>query len=161
MIGRLRTLVSGHSLWLLIGSELFSSAVGFGVMITLARRLGPAGFADFEYASAIAAWWLVLVRGGFDSIVYREAARRPALIRPLTDCLIGLRLASAVAGLVAVLAMAWASGPDRGWVVAMAGMVLIPSALASDVGVRASGRFGRLALAQVVRAVGWRLVWSG
>ena len=28
-------------------------------------------------ASAIAAWWLVLVRGGFDAIVYREAARRP------------------------------------------------------------------------------------
>ena len=41
-----------------------------------------------------------------------------------------------------VLGLAWASGSGRGWVVAMAGLVLIPSAMASDVGFRASGRFG-------------------
>ena len=138
----------------LFASELFASVVGFGVMVHLARRLGPSGFADFEFGSAVAAWWLVVVRGGFDSIVYREAARRPGLIRPLTDVLLGLRIASALVGLAAVLGLAWASGPDRGWVVAVAGLVLVPSALASDVGLRASGRFGGLALAQVVRASG-------
>jgi O-antigen/teichoic acid export membrane protein len=148
------TLVKKGSLGLLFASELFASAIGFGVMVTLARRLGPSGFADYEYASAVAAWWLVVVRGGFDSIVYREAARRPNLVRPLTDLLIGLRLASAMVGLAAVLGFAWASGGDRAWVVASAGLVLIPSALACDVGLRASGRFGGLALAQSVRAVG-------
>jgi len=142
---------------LLLGSELFASAVGFGVMLTLAQRLGPPGFADFEYASAVAAWWLVLVRGGLDSIVYREAARRPRLIRPLTDLLIGLRLALAGVGLAAVLGFAMVSGGDRGWVVAMSGLVLIPSALASDVGLRASGRFAGLAIAQAVRASGLAL----
>ncbi len=145
---------SADSLAVLVAAELFASVVGFGVMVHLARRLGPSGFADFEYASAVAAWWLVVVRGGFDSIVYREAARRPRLIGPLTDVLIGLRGASAVVGLAAVLALAWSSGPGRGWVVAMAGLILIPSALASDVGLRASGRFGGLALAQAIRAVG-------
>ena len=155
------------SLAVLIAAELFASVVGFGVMIHLARRLGPSSFADFEYASAVAAWWLVVVRGGFDAIVYREAARRPGLVRPLTDVLIGLRGASSAVALAAVLGLAWASGPDRGWVVAMAGLVLIPSALASDVGPRASGRFGGLAAAQAVRAVGlavgagWLVAGSG
>ena len=148
------TLVRKDSLALLFASELFASVVGFGVMVILARRLGPPGFADYEFGSAVAAWWLVVVRGGFDSIVYREAARRPRLVRPLTDLLIGLRLASALVALAFVLGFAWASGGDRGRVVAMAGLVLIPSALAGDVGLRASGRFGGLALAQAIRAVG-------
>ena len=143
-----------HSIAILFASELFASVVGFGVMVLLARRLGPPGFADFEYGSAVAAWWLVVVRGGFDSIAYREAARRPRLIRPITDLLLGMRVASALVGLAAVLALAWASGADRGRVVAVAGLVLIPSAMASDVGLRASGRFGGLALAQMVRASG-------
>ncbi len=148
------TVVRKGSMAFLFASELFASAVGFGVMVTMARRLGRSGFADYEYASAVAAWWLVVVRGGFDSIVYREAARRPKLVRPLASLLIGLRLASALVALVAVLGFAWASGGDRGRVVMVAGLVLIPSALASDVGLRASGRFGALAIAQAVRAVG-------
>ena len=147
MIGR-------HSLAVLIAAELFASAVGFGVMVLLGRRLGPASFADFEYASAVAAWWLVVVRGGFDAIVYREAARRPSLVRPMTDVLIGLRIASATVGLAAVLVLAWTSGLDRGRVVLVAGLVLIPSAMASDIGLRATGRFGGLAMAQGVRAIG-------
>ena len=138
----------------LLASEVFAGVVGFGVMVELARRLGPSGFADFEVASAVGAWWLVVVRGGFDPIVYREAARRPKLVGPLTDLLIGLRLASAVVAVVAILGFAWVSGSPRGWVVAASGLVLIPSALACDVGARASGRFGVLGLAQATRAVG-------
>ncbi|WP_435008087.1 lipopolysaccharide biosynthesis protein [Tundrisphaera lichenicola] len=139
---------------LLLGSEAIASIVGFGVMVHLARRLGPSEFADFESASAVAAWWLVVVRGGFDTIATREAARHPALVRPLTDVLIGMRLASAAFGLLVVLAWAWASGPGRGGVVLVAGLILIPSAFASDVGFRASGRFGILAVAQVARVLG-------
>ena len=143
-----------RDLALLFSSELFASVVGFGVLITLARRLGPGRFADYEYAAAVLGWWLVVVRGGFDSIVYREAARRPRLVRPLTDLLIGLRLASTLVAYLAVLGFAGASGGDRGWVVATMGLALIPSALAVDVGFRASGRFAPLALAQAIRALG-------
>ncbi len=139
---------------ILLGSELLASVLGFGVMVHLARRLGPSGFADFEYASAVAAWWLVVVRGGFDAIAYREAARRPGLVGPLTDQLLGLRLASAAVGLAAVAGLACAAGLARAPVVAVAGLVLVPSAFAADVGPRASGRFGGLGLAQAARAVG-------
>jgi O-antigen/teichoic acid export membrane protein len=142
---------------LLFASEILAAALGFGVTLGLAHRLGPLGFADYEFALAVAGWWLVVVRGGFDTIAYREAARRPRLIGPLTDALIGLRATSAVVGLAAVAAFAWASGGERGWVVAMAGLTLIPSALARDVAPRALGRFGVLALAQSVRAVGLAL----
>jgi O-antigen/teichoic acid export membrane protein len=148
------TLFSADSVALLIASELFAGVVGFGVMVTLARRLGPSGFADFEYASVVAAWWLVVVRGGFDTIVYREASRRPNLVRPLTDVLIGIRIASAMVGLAAIFGLACVSGWGRGWIVATAGLILLPSALASDVGLRSSGRFVGLAVAQTIRAIG-------
>jgi O-antigen/teichoic acid export membrane protein len=140
-----------QSFALLFAAEIFASVIGFGVMITLARRLGPARFADFEYGTAVAAWWLVIVRGGFDAIVYREAARRPRLIRPLTNLLIGLRIISMAIGLVAILLFAWLSGPSQCWPVAVAGLILIPSALAADVGVRAESRLGSLAMIQVIR----------
>ena len=81
----------------------------------------------------------------------RLSARRPDARagRPVDGPLIGLRLASAVARAGDRPGVAGASGSSRGPVVAVAGLVLIPSALASDVGSRASGRFGVLAIAQV------------
>jgi len=139
----------------LMASELFASALGFGVMVHLARRLGPPGFARVEFASAVAAWLLVVVRGGVDVIVYREAARRPRLVRPLTELLIGLRIAAALVGYAIVLAVAALAGGDRGGVVAVAGLILVPSAFVADVGLRAEGRLRALALAQGVRAVGY------
>ena len=138
----------------LFASELVASVVGFGVTVRLARRLGPSGFADFEYAAAVAAWWLVVVRGGFDAIVAREAARRPRLVGPLTDVLLGLRLGAAAVAMAAVRRDRLASGGPRGRVVVTFGLMLIPSALAADVGMRASGRFVGLAIAQVARALG-------
>src|SRR5262245_25306363 len=91
--------------WVL-AAELFATTLGFMVMVHLARRLGPSSFARFEYASAVAAWLLVVVRGGVDVIVYREVARRPRLVRPLTEVLVGLRGLAAIAGYCVVLGMA-------------------------------------------------------
>ncbi len=99
----------------------------------------------------MAAWLLVVVRGGVDVVVYREAARRPRLIRPLTDLLIGLRLAWATAGFAAALMVAAFIGPDRGGVVVVACLGLFPSALAADVSPRARGRFGWVAAVQAAR----------
>ena len=103
-------------------------------------RLGPPGFARVEFASAVAAWLLVVVRGGVDVIVYREAARRPRLVRPLTELLIGLRIAAALVGYAIVLVVAALTCGDRGAVVAVAGLMLVPSAFVADVGLRAEGR---------------------
>ena len=140
--------------WVL-AAELGASLLGFAAMVHLARRLGPTGFARFEYASAVAAWLLVVVRGGVDTIVYREAARRPSLIGPLTNALIGLRCALAVLAYAVVLALAALVGRERGGVVAIAGLLLFPSAWVADVGLRASGRLRAIALAQVLRASGY------
>jgi O-antigen/teichoic acid export membrane protein len=141
-----------------VGSELFAGALGFLVIVHLARRLGPPAFARVEYAAAVTAWLLVVVRGGMDVIVIREAARRPRLIRPLTDILIGLRCMAAIAGYAVVVVMALLLGPARGPVVALAGLMLVPAAFVTDVGLRASGRLRGLALAQTVRAAGYALV---
>jgi O-antigen/teichoic acid export membrane protein len=145
----------------MFASELIAGGLGFAVMVHLARRLGPSAFARVEYASAVAAWLLVVVRGGVDVIAIREAARRPRLIRPLTDVLIGLRCVAAVVGYALVLIMAALVGPTRGAVVAVSGLLLFPSAFVADVGLRASGRLRWLALSQASRAIGYAMaVWG-
>ncbi|HEV3121266.1 MAG TPA: oligosaccharide flippase family protein, partial [Isosphaeraceae bacterium] len=136
--------------WLL-ASELLASVLGFAVIVRWARVLGPAGFSHVEYASAVAAWLLVLVRGGIEVIVYREAARRPRLIHRLTELLLGLRVACAVAGYFIALVVALLVSPERGAVVLLGALVLVPSALVTDVLPRATGKLRWLAFAQTVR----------
>ncbi len=63
----------------MFASELISGALGFLVMVHLARRLGPSSFARLEYAAAVAAWLLVVVRGGVDVIATREAGSSTAI----------------------------------------------------------------------------------
>ena len=142
----------------LIASEVASGALGFATAMHLARRLGPGGFATLEWASAVAAWLLVVVRGGVESIVTREAARRPRLIRPLTDLLLGMKGALAIASYGAVLLLAWASKVE---VLAVAGLIFASSALATDAAPRALGRLGVVAAAQGLRAIGYALAaWA-
>ena len=137
------------------GAEAFASALGLVALVYQARSLGPASFARLEYAGAVAAWLLVLVRGGVDVIVYREAARRPRLVGPLTDLLIGLRCIAALIGYGIVLMVAGLVGAERGGAVAVAGLSLFASAWVADVGVRAEGRLGWVAAAQGARALGF------
>ena len=107
----MRKAVGFSRLSLVIAAEAIAAVLGFFALIHQARSLGPAAFATVEYAAAVVAWLLVLVRGGFDVIVYREAARRPVLIRPLTDLLLGLRLLSALAGYALLIIVASIVGP--------------------------------------------------
>jgi O-antigen/teichoic acid export membrane protein len=139
--------------WVL-ASEAGASVLGSLALVHQARRLGPGSFARVEYAAAVAAWLLVVVRGGFDVIVYREAARRPRLVAPLTDVLLGLRAIAACVSFGVVLILASLVGPDRGAVVAVSGLLLFASIWVVDVGPRAEGRLGSVALAQVIRALG-------
>jgi O-antigen/teichoic acid export membrane protein len=160
-IRRVRSLRWVAGVWWMLASELLAGALGFLVIVHLARRLGPVAFARVEYAAAVAAWLLVVVRGGVDVIVTREAARRPRLVRQFTDALIGIRCVAAVIGYLLVLVMAALVGPVRGPVVALTGLVLVPAALVTDVGLRASGRLHWLAASQTVRAVCYTVVVLG
>lgn len=142
--------------WLL-GAELLAGVVGFLATVHLARRLGPHGFGRLEFATAVAAWLLVAVRGGIEQIVYREAARRPRLIVRFTELLLGLKCAGAALGFLLTLILAACLGLDRGGVVLVAGLILLPSALAADVAPRAEGRLEVLAAALGFKAAGYAL----
>ncbi len=140
-----------------LGSEAFAGALGFSVLVVQARRLGPDSFGSVEYVAAVLAWLLVLVRGGFDVIVYRESARRPGLIGPMTDLLIGLRCVAAAVAYGSILLLSAFTGGQRGLMLATAGLALFGSAFVTDVGLRATSRLRDLALAQTVRAGGFAL----
>lgn len=139
----------------LMAAEALAGLFGFAATVHLARGLGPAAFARFEFAAAATGWLLVVVRGGIDVVVYREAARRPRLVGRFTDLLIGLRLAFAAAGCVAIGLLAPLLGPARGAVLAVSGLALLPAAWAADVAPRASGRFAWVALVQAARVVAY------
>lgn len=126
---------------------------GFAATMHVARRLGPSGLASLEVAAGVAGWVLVLVRGGPDQIVVREAARYPRLVSPLTDLLIGLRCLWGLVGLAILWGVASWMGVDHSGATIAAGMVLIPSAFVADVGPRARIESGFLASLQVLRAI--------
>lgn len=138
---------------LVLMAEVFASVLGFAALVHQTRVLGAASFGRLEYAASILAWVLVLVRGGCDQIVYREAARHPRLTARLTDLLIGLRLLLASAAyLLIVTAMRVGGRLDP--VVVVAGLALFATSGAADVGPRASGRLGWVAMGQGVRGLG-------
>jgi O-antigen/teichoic acid export membrane protein len=139
---------------LVVAAEGVAAVLGFLALIHLTRRLGPSAFARVEYAAAVLAWLMILVRGGFDPIVYREASRRPRLIGPWTDFLIGHRILGAGLGYLAAFALAWTVGPERGSTTAVAALALFASAWCADVGSRVEGRLGWVALSQVARGAG-------
>ncbi len=136
-----------------LGAEVVAGAIGFAATIHLARRLGPGGFATVEVALATSGWLLVLVRGGLDQVVVREASRRPRLIGRLTGLLIGLRLMWAAVGIGLLGLIAVIGGGGAGVVVA-SGLVLVTSALVADVGPRARNELRLLAGIAILRASG-------
>ena len=138
-------------------SELASGLLGFAATVHLARRLGPSPFARLEFASALAAWLLVIVRGGIEQVVWREAARRPSRIAALSDLLFGLKAVLAAFGYVVALVIAWRIGGDGGAAVAVSALILPAAALSIDVAPRALGCFGPVALGQAMRSVGFAI----
>ena len=137
-----------------LGAEVLAGACGFAATVHAARRLGPSGLASLEVAAAVAGWVLVLVRGGPDQIVIREAARHPRLVAPLTDLLLGLRCLWCGAGLAILWGVLSWTDAGRSAPLLAAAMVLIPSALVADVGPRARVESGFLAGLGLLRAVG-------
>lgn len=136
----------------LVAAEIFSATIGFAVLIRSARLLGPEAFSSVEYAAAVAGVVLVAVRGGVETIVHREAARRPRLIAPLSEALILVKITLAALGLLVIAALGFAGG--RPAITLVGGCLLIPAALCLDVGPRALGQFGVLAAVQAARAIG-------
>ena len=141
---------------ILVLAEAFAACAGFLATARIARSLGSDGYGGFEFVAALAAWWLILVRGGFDALLVREAAKRPARLPILLSVQLIGRSAAALVGALAVLTIGWAAG--RPGLAAYASLILVASALTPDLRARLEWKVGPLALAQVVRGLsllGW------
>ena len=155
-----REIESASGWGVVVLSEAVAGAIGFVVLIHMARVLGPASFSNVEYAGVFAGLMLVWVRGGVESIAHREAARRPSLIAPLSEALALVKIGLAAAGFGVIAIFATISDRSRLPIVLASGLILVPSALSLDVGPRALGRFRLLAMIQVVRTLALAgLVW--
>jgi O-antigen/teichoic acid export membrane protein len=134
-------------------AELICRTTSVIVTLSLAKRLGVAGYGRIEFAFSIVFWLVLLMRDSSDVIVARELSRHPRLIRPLVDqvlaykSLLALLLFSCLS-LVGALTLA-----DRAdWtVLALYGLMLFTTAIGLDFVFRGTERMGLVAVSLCVR----------
>ena len=87
-------------------AEIICRAASVYVTLTLAQRLGTAGYGRVEFSFNVVCWLVLLVREGFDLLASREIARHRKLVRPLVNHVLAVR------GLLAVslLGVLWLLG---------------------------------------------------
>ena len=123
------------------------------VTLTLAARLGAAGYGRIEFGFNLVCWLVLLVREGFDVVAAREIARHPRVIRPLVDHVLGIRLivgAVLLVGLVVVGGSTLRGATER-QILALYGLMLLTTALGIDFVYRGLERMGLLAFSLVLR----------
>jgi O-antigen/teichoic acid export membrane protein len=77
----------------LLSGEAAARAVGFLVVLILARRLGPNGFGLVTLGLALVGWFTFVVDSGTEQLNVREVARYPSRFRHIGERVLGLRLA--------------------------------------------------------------------
>jgi O-antigen/teichoic acid export membrane protein len=88
----------------LFAGEGVARAVGFVLVLVLARRLGPDGFGVVTLGLTLVAWFTFVVDSGTELLNVRAIARAPARFRQIAADVLGLRLAlSLVAAVVFVV----------------------------------------------------------
>ena len=127
-------------------AEVLCRGTSVAVMLSLTKRLEPAGYGRIEFAFNVVFWLVLLVRDGVEVIAARELARHPRLIRPLVNHVLAVKGVLAIvlfAGLVAVgsLTLSDADRPDD------------PVALRADAPDHRAG--ARLRLSRAPSAWGW------
>lgn len=85
-----------NALWM-SGGEIVARGLAFIAVAYLTRRLGPAGFGVVSFATALAGYFGLVVRGGVDRLGARAVARSPECAPALALSISLLRLA--IAGL--------------------------------------------------------------
>ncbi len=85
----------------LLAGETAARAIGFVVVIVLARRLGPSGFGVVTLGLTLVTFFAYIVDSGTEVLNVREVARTPSRFREIAEQMLGLRLMlSAVAAVV-------------------------------------------------------------
>ena len=88
----------------LFAGEGVARAVGFVLVLVLARRLQPDGFGVVTLGLTLVAWFTFVVDSGTELLTVRDIARTPDRFRQIADNVLGLRLAlSLVAAVVFVV----------------------------------------------------------
>ena len=134
-------------------AEVACRAISVVVTLSLAQRLGRAGYGRIEFAFNVVFWLVLLVREGLDVIATREIARHPRLIRPLVNHILAIRCCLAVAlltGLVAVGTLAF-SEPTERLIIALYGLMLLTTAIGLDFVYRGLERMGLVAVSLLIR----------
>jgi O-antigen/teichoic acid export membrane protein len=94
----------------LFAGEGVARAVGFVLVLVLARRLGPDGFGVITLGLTLVAWFAFVVDSGTELLNVRNVAKEPSRFREIAEQMLGLRLvlslAAAVVFVVAVEAFA-------------------------------------------------------
>jgi O-antigen/teichoic acid export membrane protein len=91
------------------GATIYVGIVSFAINVLIARSIGAKGFGEFATAMAIGSILLIVLDGGFRTLLLREVTRpTPGLsVRPERIPLIALGHLLAVACLSSVLALSW------------------------------------------------------
>lgn len=84
----------------LFAGEGVARAVGFVLVLVLARRLGPDGFGVVTLGLTLVAWFAFVVDSGTELLSVRDVAREPARFRAIASHVLGLRLALSLAAAV-------------------------------------------------------------
>jgi O-antigen/teichoic acid export membrane protein len=92
----------------LVISELAIKVFNLGFFMLLARRLGAEGMGGWTYAFSFVSVFLYLFHFNLGTLFTREAAARPGHEQALLDRFLPLRVALGLAGLAALVPVAWA-----------------------------------------------------
>ena len=149
----------------LSAAEIACRGTSVLVTLSLAQRLGQAGYGRIEFAFNIVFWLVLLVRNGCEVIAARELARHPRLIRPLVNHLFFVKIALAAVLFVALVIVGTctlSTSADR-LLLTLYGLMLLTTAMGLDFVYRGMERMGLVAISLYIRtaiyAIGvWLLV---
>ena len=131
-------------------------------MLSLTKRLEPAGYGRIGFAFNVVFWLVLLVRDGVEVIAARELARHPRLIRPLVNHVLAVKGVLAIvlfAGLVAVGSLTLSDSIDR-TILSLYGLMLLTTALGLDFVYRGTERMGLVAVSLSIRTLIYAIgVW--
>ncbi len=143
-------------------AEIACRATSVAVTLSLAHRLGKAGYGRIEFAFNVVYWLVLLVREGFDVFAVREIARHPRLVRPLVNHVLAIRGTMALTLLAGLVAVGWSTltGPTERWILALYGLMLLTTALGLDYVYRGLERMGLVAVSLFTRTAVYAMgVW--
>ncbi|HEV8481144.1 MAG TPA: oligosaccharide flippase family protein [Candidatus Eisenbacteria bacterium] len=125
-----------HNAGLLAVSNVLVRGLGMGMMIVLARYLGPAHYGTYQRAEAFVYLFSIVVNLGLDMILTREVAKHRARA---SEYFSGILVCKAITGLIAyaiILSVAQARGysGDLMWAIRIFGFILLLNSLSETCG---------------------------